>query len=268
MHSDLMRDAAERGVRYLESLAERPVSASAEAVEALGALDGPLPEEGSVPGDVLALLDAQASPATVASAGPRYFGFVTGGSLPAAAAANWLAGAWDQNAFSHISSPATAAIEDIALRWLVDTLHLPAGCGGAFVTGATMANFAGLAAARHRLLGDAGWDVEANGLFGAPEITVIVGDEAHTMLFKSLGLLGFGRERVVRVPADGQGRMRADALPEISGPTILCLQAGNVNSGAFDPADEICARAKQAGAWIHVDGASACGPPRRPAALT
>ncbi|MGI9415998.1 MAG: pyridoxal phosphate-dependent decarboxylase family protein, partial [Hyphomicrobiales bacterium] len=161
----------------------------------------------------------------------------------------------DQNAFSHVSSPATAVIEEIALRWLTDVVGLPEGCGGAFVTGATMANFAGLAAARHRLLAQAGWDVEARGLFGAPEITVIVGDEAHTMLFKALGLLGLGRDRVVRVPADGQGRMRASALPEISGPTILCLQAGNVNTGAFDPAEEICATAKRAGAWIHVDGA-------------
>ena len=255
MHSDLMRDAAERGISYLESLGERPVGVSEAAAAGLSALDGALPEEGTAPQEVLALLDTHASPATIANAGPRYFGFVTGGVLPAAAAANWLAGAWDQNAFSHISSPATAVIENIALKWLVDTLHLPGGCGGAFVTGATMANFAGLAAARNRLLSDAGWDVEAKGLFGAPEITVIVGAEAHTMLFKSLGLLGFGRERVVRVPADGQGRMRADALPEMSGPTILCLQAGNVNTGGFDPAGEICARAKQAGAWVHVDGA-------------
>ena len=255
MHPDLMRDAAERGVRYLQGLAERPVAASKDAIAGLTALGGPLPEAGTAPEDVLALLDQHASPATVANAGPRYFGFVTGGTLPAAAAANWLAGAWDQNAFSHVSSPATAVIEEIALRWLTDVVGLPEGCGGAFVTGATMANFAGLAAARHQLLAQAGWDVEARGLFGAPEITVIVGDEAHTMLFKALGLLGLGRDRVVRVPADGQGRMRAGALPEISGPTILCLQAGNVNTGAFDPAEEICATAKRAGAWIHVDGA-------------
>lgn len=255
MSSALMRDAAERGIRYLEGLDGRGVAATADAVEGLAELGGALPAGPGDPGEVLALLDRHGSPATTANAGPRYFGFVTGGTLPAAAAANWLAAAWDQNAFSFVSSPAAAVIEDIALGWLRDLLDLPAGTGGAFVTGATMANLCGLAAARHRLLTDAGWDVEANGLFGAPEITVIVGDEAHTMLFKALGLLGFGRDRVVRVPADGQGRMRADALPPIEGPTILCLQAGNVNTGAFDPASDICAAAKAAGAWIHVDGA-------------
>ena len=255
MPADLMRDAAERAIRYLDGLASRKVGATPEAVAGLEALKGRLPETGADPAEVLAGLDAVASPATTANAGPRYFGFVTGGTLPAAAAANWLAAAWDQNAFSFVSSPAATVIEDVALEWLADALHLPAGCGGAFVTGATMANFCGLAAARHRLLTDAGWDVEAKGLFGAPEITVIVGEEAHTMLFKALGLLGFGRERVIRVPADGQGRMRADAVPEIEGPAILCLQAGNVNTGAFDPAAGICPAAKDAGAWIHVDGA-------------
>ncbi len=255
MSSDLMREAARRAVDYLDGLSTRPVAATGDAVAALSALDGPLPDAPAPPHDVLALLDRYGSPATTASAGPRYFGFVTGGTLPAAAAANWLAAAWDQNAFSFVSSPAATKIEEIALGWLRDVLGLPQDCGGAFVTGATMANFCGLAAARHRLLQDAGWDVEADGLFGAPEITVIVGDEAHTMLFKALGLIGFGRSRVVRVPVDGQGRMRADAMPAIDGPTILCLQAGNVNTGAFDPADEICGPARAAGAWIHVDGA-------------
>ena len=250
-----MSDAASRAMAYLDGLADRGVAADPAAVAALSELSGPLPEEPADPGDVLALLDRFGSPATTANAGPRYFGFVTGGTLPAASAAGWLASAWDQNAFSFVSSPAASKIEETALAWLLDLLGLPGGCGGAFVTGATMANFCGLAAARHRLLSDAGWDVEAKGLFGAPEITVIVGEEAHTMLFKALGLVGLGRDRVVRVPVDGQGRMRADALPEIAGPTVLCLQAGNVNSGAFDPAADICARAKQAGAWIHVDGA-------------
>lgn len=255
MDRHLMSDAANRAMAYLEGLADRGVAADPASVAALTELSGPLPEESADPGDVLALLDRYGSPATTANAGPRYFGFVTGGTLPAASAAGWLASAWDQNAFSFVSSPVATKIEETALAWLLELLGLPCGCGGAFVTGATMANFCGLAAARHRLLTDAGWDVEAKGLFGAPEITVIVGEEAHTMLFKALGLIGLGRERVVRVPVDGQGRMRADALPEIAGPTILCLQAGNVNSGAFDPAADICARAKQAGAWIHVDGA-------------
>lgn len=250
---DLMHDAARRAISYLEGLPGRPVAA--RGVDDLAALAGPLPEGPCDPADVLAMLDRCGSPATVASAGPRYFGFVTGGTLPAAAAANWLAAAWDQNAFSFVSSPVAAVIEEIALGWLIDMFHLPEDLSGAFVTGATMANFCGLAAARHRLLADAGWDVERHGLFGAPEIKVIVGAEAHTVLFKALGLLGFGRERVIRVPADDQGRMRADAVPVIEGPTLVCLQAGNVNTGAFDPAAEICPAAREAGAWIHVDSA-------------
>jgi glutamate/tyrosine decarboxylase-like PLP-dependent enzyme len=146
-------------------------------------------------------------------------------------------------------------LEEIALRWLLDIFGLPPTCGGAFVTGATMANFCGLAAARHSVLKNAGWDVEADGLFGAPPIRVIVGEEAHISLFKALGMVGFGRQRVVTVPVDSQGRMRPDAFPAISGPTIVCLQAGNVNTGAFDPEHEIIPRAHEAGAWVHVDGA-------------
>jgi len=163
-------------------------------------------------------------------------------------------------------SPVAIALEEIALRWLLDALGLPSECGGAFVTGATMANFTALAAARHEVLQSAGWDVEAQGLFGAPPITVVVGAEVHPTLLKALGLLGLGRERVITVPTDGQGRMRPDAFPELSGPAIVCIQAGNVNTGAFDPALEICALAHAAGAWVHVDGAfglwAAASPPR------
>ncbi|HEY7910120.1 MAG TPA: aminotransferase class V-fold PLP-dependent enzyme, partial [Thermomicrobiales bacterium] len=252
---DLLQMTSERATRYLAGLADRRVGPSPEAVAGLGALAGPLPEGPSDPADVLALLDDAGSPATVASAGGRYFGFVTGGSLPAALAANWLAGAWDQNCAFAVMSPVGAALEEIALEWLRDLLGLPAGCGGGFVTGATMANFTALVAARHALLARAGWDVEEDGLFGAPPITVIGGAEVHVSLLKALGLAGFGRRRVVTVPVDSQGRMRADALPRLSGPTILCIQAGNVNTGAFDPASEICAWAHAAGAWVHVDGA-------------
>lgn len=253
---DLLRDAADRGSRYLAGLPERRVFPDAAALARMKRLGGPLPEAPSDPAETLALLDERGSPATVASAGPRYFGFVTGGSLPAALAGNWLAGAWDQNGFSRTSSPVAAALEEIALGWLLDVLHLPAASAGAFVTGATMANFACLAAARHAVLASAGWDVEAQGLFGAPPITVVVGEEAHTTLFKALAMLGLGRERVVRVPADGQGRMRADALPRPGGgPVIVCIQAGNVNTGACDPARDACGWARDAGAWVHVDGA-------------
>jgi glutamate/tyrosine decarboxylase-like PLP-dependent enzyme len=252
---ELLRDAGERARRYLAGLAEQRVAPNAEALARLAALDTPLPEGPSDPADVLALLDAVGSPATVASAGPRYFGFVTGGVLPAALAANWLAGAWDQNAPSAIHSPIAAALESVAQRWLLTLLGLPPTCATAFVTGATMANVTALAAARHAVLARAGWDVEAVGLIGAPPITIVAGEEAHASLVKALGLLGLGRKRLIRVPVDGQGRMRAEALPPLSPTTIVCAQAGNVNTGAVDPLGAICARAREAGAWVHVDGA-------------
>jgi glutamate/tyrosine decarboxylase-like PLP-dependent enzyme len=250
-----LNDAATRANRYLEDLGSRSVAPAASAVAALEQLGGSLPEEGMAASKVLALLDDSGSAATVASAGGRYFGFVTGGVLPAALATGWLASAWDQNTFSTVSSPVGAAIEAIALDWVGDVLGLPRDCAGAFVTGATMANFTALAAARHAVLARAGWDAEADGLFAAPPVTVLVGEEVHATLFKIIGLLGLGRERVVRVPVDDQGRMRADAMPELSGPAIVCAQAGNVNSGAFDPIAAICERAHGAGAWVHVDGA-------------
>lgn len=252
---DLLLAAADRAACYLEGLAHRRVSPSPEAIQRLSELDGSLPDQPTDPQAVLALLDEVGSPATVATAGSRFFGFVIGGSLPVTVAANWLAGAWDQNVGLSVASPTGAALEEISLRWLLDMLKLPPESAGAFITGATVANFTAIAAARHAVLQQVGWDVEAQGLFGAPPITVIVSAEAHASLIKSLGLLGLGRERVIKVPVDGQGRMRADALPSISGPTIVCIQAGNVNTGAFDPAREIITHAHDAGAWVHVDGA-------------
>lgn len=252
---ELLEDGARRAISYLEGLDARPVAPGAEAVSGLSALDEPLGDGPTPPERVLELLDRVCSPATTAMAGPRFYGFVIGGSLPVALAANWLAGAWDQNTGLYAPTPATSRLEQIALGWLLDLFGLPNGSAGAFVTGATMANFSALAAARHAVLKRAGWQVEAEGLFGAPEITVVVGEEAHPTLVKSLGLLGLGRSRVRRVETDGQGRMRAEALPPLSGPTIVCAQAGNVNTGAFDPLPEICARAREAGAWVHVDGA-------------
>lgn len=251
----LMRDAAERGVRYLERVNDRPVTPTQAAKDRLASLRRPLPERPVDAAAVLRELDDVGSPATVASAGGRYFGFVIGGSLPATLAANWLAGAWDQDAGVAIAGPGAAAIEEVALGWLLDALHLPPECGAGFVTGATMANFTGLATARHALLARAGWDVESLGLYGAPPLTVVVGDEVHVSVLKGLALLGLGKARVTRVPVDGQGRMRPGALPPLDARTILCLQAGNVNTGAFDPAAALCAAAKQAGAWVHVDGA-------------
>jgi glutamate/tyrosine decarboxylase-like PLP-dependent enzyme len=251
-----LADAASRGEAYLEAIGDRPVRADPAAVAALRAsLAGALPEAGSTAGRVIADLDALGSPATVATAGPRYFGFVTGGALPATVAASVLAAAWDQNAFSNVSSAAGALFDEAALRWLAALLGLPATCGGALVTGATMANVSALAAARHALLAKQGWDVEANGLFGAPPFDVFVGAEVHASVRKALALLGLGRERVHALPVDAQGRVRTDGLPRIAGPALVCAQAGNVNSGASDPFDALRAWCDGAGAWLHVDGA-------------
>jgi glutamate/tyrosine decarboxylase-like PLP-dependent enzyme len=231
------------------------VRPSPEAVARLDILREPLPAGPSEAADVLALLDEIGSPATMAMAGPRFFGFVIGGSLPVALAANWLASAWDQNAAFDSPAPAAALLEAVALGWMRELFGLPSECGGAFVTGATMANFSALAAARHAVLAEQGWDVEADGLFGAPAITVVIGAEAHPTLIKSLGLVGFGRNRLVRVPVDDQGRMLAGELPPLTPATIVCAQAGNLNTGAFDPLAELGERAREAGAWLHVDGA-------------
>ncbi len=255
MSRDLLHAAADYAIQYLEGLDEREVYPTHEAIAGLSALGGALPEAPGDSAEIVRLLAEVGSPGTVATAGSRYFGFVIGGSLPAALAANWLAGAWDQPAGLFVASPVGAVVESVARQWVLDALGFPASAEIGFVTGATMANFTGLAAARHALLQRAGWDVEAQGLFGAPPITVVVGNEVHVSLLKALSLLGLGRERVVRVPVDSQGRMRPDQVPPLDGMTILCIQGGNVNTGAFDPAEPLCALAHDAGAWVHVDGA-------------
>lgn len=253
--ASLLENAAQRAENYLDEIQTRRVSPNQDAIRALKKFDLDLPKEGWEAEEVLNLLDEVGSPATVASAGSRYFGFVIGGSLPAALAANWLAAAWDQNGVLYLTSPVTAALEEISERWLVELLDLQPGTAIGFVTGATMANFSGLAAARNALLTRAGWDVEAKGLFGAPEIKVVVGEEYHASMRKALGMLGLGRDRVHKVPVDDQGRMIAAEMPAVDEMTILCLQAGNVNTGSFDPADEIIPKAQEAGAWVHVDAA-------------
>ncbi len=251
---DLLAETAVRAARYAAAIGGRRVSPLPENVARLAAL-GALPQRPCHPAEVLALLDEIGSPATVATPGGRYFGFVIGGTLPAALAANWLAGAWDQNAALYVMSPVAAILEEIVLAWLIDLMGLPSTCGAGFVTGTTMANFSALAAARTALLKRAGWNVEEDGLFGAPPIKVVVGAEVHVSVLKALSMLGLGRSRVITVSADGQGRMRPEALPSIDDRTIVCIQAGNVNTGAFDPAGDICSRAHEAGAWVHVDGA-------------
>lgn len=251
----LLEESARRAIAYLDGLPQRPVRPLPEVLAQLGELDEPMPDAPCDAREVLARLDRIVSPATMAMAGPRFFGFVIGGALPVTLAANWLAGAWDQNSALQAATPGTAALEEVAQRWLLDLFGLPRTCAAGFVTGATVANFTALAAARNVVLKRAGWAVEADGLFAAPPIQVIVGEECHPTLLKSLGLLGLGRSRVVRVPVDRQGRMRPAALPSFTTPAILCVQAGNVNTGAFDPFHDLCHKAREAGAWLHVDGA-------------
>ena len=251
----LLEDAARRARAFLESLERRQVRPDPGAVARLEQLEIPAPTGSTPPAEVLAQLDQFVSPATMANAGPRFFGFVMGGSLPVTVAANWLATAWDQNTCFDSATPGVARLEAISHRWLLELLDLPRESAISFVTGATVANFTALAAARNAVLKRQGWNVEADGLFGAPPIQVIVGEESHPTLLKSLGMLGLGRNRVIRVPVDSQGRMRADKLPRLGNPAILCVQAGNLNSGAYDPFPELCAAAREAGAWIHVDGA-------------
>jgi len=251
----LLEETAARSVRYWAAVGGMPVAPQPQDIARLEGLGGPLPQNPSDPKETLALLDDFGSPATVATTGGRYFGFVIGGALPAAVAANWLAGIWDQNAALSVMSPVAAKIEEIVSAWIIELLGLPRSSGAGFVTGTTMANFSALAAARTALLQRAGWDVEEAGLFGSPPLRVVVGAEAHVSLLKALALLGLGRSRVIPVPADDQGRMKAGALPELDERTLICIQAGNVNTGAFDPAEEICSRAHEVGAWVHVDSA-------------
>jgi glutamate/tyrosine decarboxylase-like PLP-dependent enzyme len=253
---ELLAEVAERAGRYLATLDERPVAPDAAAVAGLARFDEPLPELPGSAAATLALLDEAGSPATVASAGGRYFGFVTGGSHPAALAANWLATAWDQNTALPVMSPAAACLHEVVTRWLGELLGLPAGGAAVFTTGASTANATALTAARDRQLARAGWDAQADGLFGAPELTVVVGEQVHSTLIKALGLIGLGRQRVRRIPADDQGRMRADCLPaDITGPAVVCMQAGEVNTGAFDPFPGIVEWARRRQAWVHADGA-------------
>lgn len=247
--------AAERAIQYTDTVRQRRVAPGARDLEGLARFREAFPKGPSDAKSVVAMLDEFGSPATVATTGSRYFGYVIGGVLPAALGANWLAGAWDQNAGLRVMSPIAAELEDVVLRWICEALNLPAECEGGLVTCATMANFTALAAARYALLKKAGWDVAEDGMFGAPPIEVVVGAEVHASALKALSLAGFGKRRVTVVEADGQGRMRADKLPKLSERAIVCIQAGNVNSGAFDPAAEICRWAHEQGAWVHVDGA-------------
>ncbi|HYL41514.1 MAG TPA: pyridoxal-dependent decarboxylase [Candidatus Binatus sp.] len=261
---DLLGRAASLASEYLAPVGERDVAPVVTPGDLRDRLGGPLPEHGLAPDRVLSWLAEAVDPGLVASAGPRYFGFVMGGSQPAAVAADWLTSAWDQNAGLFVRSPAAAVAEEVAGGWLTELLGLPGDVSVGFTSGGTMANFTALAAGRHAVLRDAGWDVEARGLHDAPRVHVLAGDESHPTAYGSLQMLGLGRDTATRIPTDDQGRMRPDrlaiALAGIDGPTIVSAQAGNVNTGAFAPFLEIGAavaqhRARGNPTWLHVDGA-------------
>jgi glutamate/tyrosine decarboxylase-like PLP-dependent enzyme len=257
--SELLEHIATLSRGYLEQVSHRPVAAQVPSADLRQLLGGPLSAEGEPDLTIIDSLAHAGTTGTVASTGPRYFGFVIGGNLPAALAADWLVSTWDQNCAVYVHSPLVAVVEEITAGWLLEIAGLPPTMSTGFTTGCQMASFTGLAAARHRVLERAGWDVEADGLFGAPPIDVFVSDEAHYTIFMALRLLGLGGKRLRRIETDGQGRMRADALgaalQSSDGPRIVCAQAGNVNTGAFDPLQAIAEAARDRGAWLHVDGA-------------
>lgn len=253
----VLQRAADHAVAYRRAVgapqATRPYA------DLLAAFDAPTPEE---PADAARVIDDLArlsAPGLRAMTGPLFFGWVIGASHPVGVAADWLTAAWGQNAGNHVAAPAAAAAETVAARWLLDLLDLPRDASVGFVTGATVANFVCLAAARGAVLGRAGWDVEQDGLAGAPPVSILIGDDAHSSVFSALQFLGFGRSRLIRVATDDAGAMRGDAFAQafaaVTGPAIVVLQAGQLNTGAFDPAASIIPVTRARGAWVHVDGA-------------
>ena len=253
---DRVHDAA---LKFLDGLPDRPVAGRATFAELRTRLGGAWPEAPQDPQATINALVCDAEAGVVATAGPRYFGFVTGGSFPVAVAADWLVSSWDQNVALHVMSPAASALEDVAAGWLLDALALPRAASVGFVTGAHTANVTALAAARHEVLRREGWDVEARGLQGAPPLTVFASHEAHSSIGAACRFVGLGSETIVRIPADDQGRMLpgplAAAMDRTAGARIVCAQAGNVNTGACDPFPEIVGIAHDRNAWVHVDGA-------------
>jgi glutamate/tyrosine decarboxylase-like PLP-dependent enzyme len=253
-----IRRAADLAIDYVTGVDGRRVDPGDHARAALVALGGPLPDGPSDPTDTIELLASIGGAATMATTGPNYFGFVNGATLPVALGAALLTAAWDQNAALPVMSPVAAATYDTARTWLLDLLGLSPTADVAYVTGATVANASCLAAARDALLAERDWHVPTDGLFGAPPIQVVTGAQAHSTVRKSLGFVGLGSERTLVVPSDDQGRLRADQLPDLDpadGPILVCGQAGEVNTGAFDPFDEIADWAAARDAWFHVDGA-------------
>jgi len=253
--SSLLEQARQFAGEYIESLAQRPVFPSETSLQAMNQLDGPLPETSNDPAAVLKQLHEIGSHAAVNQTAGRYFGFVNGGMLPVGLAAKWLGDVWDQNTAHYVMSPIASRLEEICERWIVSLLGLPTQTAAGFVSGTTIANFAGLCAGRNELLRRRGWDVARKGLYGAPRIRVIVGTDAHAAVYKSISMLGLGSENVELVPVDDQGRMRPDQMPKLDEGGLVVAQVGNVNSGAIDPVGQICERAHSTGSWVHVDGA-------------
>lgn len=240
---------------YMDNVEKRPVIPTEDALKSLNVFDEALPEQSCDSTSILSLLNDYGSPATMAQTAGRYFGFVNGSSTPAALASKWLSDVWDQNAALYVISPIASQLEAVCERWLTELLGLPSGTAAGFVSGTSIATACGLVAGRNEILKRQGWDVASQGLFGAPPVRVILGGEAHATVFKALALIGLGKDRVEKVPVDSQGRMLADKMPELDSSCLVIAQAGNVNSGAFDPFVGICEKARKAGAWVHIDGA-------------
>lgn len=251
----LFEKAKSYAIDYMQNILDQAVFPEEKVLTELAVFKEPLQEEWADPYAILEKLHQYGSPATVAQTGGRYFGFVNGGIIPAALAAKWLSDTWDQNAALYVISPLASILEEVCEQWLVELLHLPAGTAAGFVGGSSAATLCGLTAARNYLLERQGYAVSEKGLFGAPKIRVVLGEGAHSTVYKALSILGLGSERLFKVPADDQGRIRADAVPVLDDRTLLILQAGHVNSGAFDDFQTLCHKAQQAGAWVHVDGA-------------
>ena len=257
--SELLRKTCDLALEFVDGLNARPVGPPVDPAALLSSVGGVLPIDGEEPEHVVTHLSGTVEQGLVATAGPRYFGFVIGGSLPAAVAADWLTSVWDQNAFSFVTSPASAAVEETVRSWLIDLFGLAPETSLGFTTGGTMANFTALAAARHALLRRQNWNVEERGLTGAPAFAVVTSDESHVSIFAALQMLGLGRGRAIKVSTDEQGRMNprelASVLSKLTSPALVCAQAGNVNTGAFDPIAEIADSVRRQGGWLHVDGA-------------
>lgn len=255
MDETLFRHAVDYAVDYMGQVMERSVFPTPEAIASLEELREPLPEEPCDPAETLRRLHELGSPATVAQTGGRYFGFVNGGAVPGALAAKWLADVWDQNAGLYVMSPVVSVLEELCEAWIVELLRLPKDTAAGFVGGSSTATLCGIAAGRDQLLRNLGWDVSAKGLFGAPELRVVLGEGAHSTVYKALSILGLGSSRIHQVPMDSQGCICQELVPELDERTLLILQAGNVNTGAFDAFQGICTKAMERGAWVHVDGA-------------